>query len=127
MFAFRLSCSRKPVHRDYSTQLQEAFREGHIDAFREIDGVPALHIRYDNLTAAVKPHALRVQPTTRRERPLGAVPLPLRVRHVLLPAGIDSAHEKRGAEGEAGRIRRAWLSPMPKVESLAELNAMVRR
>lgn len=41
--------------------------------------------------------------------------------------GIDGAHEKGGVEGEVGRFRRTWLSPMPEVESLAELNGMIRR
>ena len=54
MFTFRLSHSGKAIHRVYSTQSQEAFLEGHIDAFDEIGGVPALHIKYDNLTAAVR-------------------------------------------------------------------------
>ena len=53
MFAFRLSHSGKAVHRVYPTQAQEAFLEGHIDAFVTIGGVPSRHIRYDNLTAAV--------------------------------------------------------------------------
>jgi len=54
MFAFRLSHSGKAVHRVYPTQGQEAFLEGHIDAFTTIGGIPTRHIRYDNLTAAVK-------------------------------------------------------------------------
>lgn len=54
MFAFRLSHSGKAVHRVYPTQGQEAFLEGHIDAFATIGGIPTRHIRYDNLTAAVK-------------------------------------------------------------------------
>jgi len=49
MFAFRLSNSGKAVHRIYSTQGQEAFLEGHIDAFETIGGIPAKHIKYDNL------------------------------------------------------------------------------
>lgn len=38
----------------YPTQGQEAFLEGHLEAFATIGGVPTGHIRYDNLTAAVK-------------------------------------------------------------------------
>jgi hypothetical protein len=38
------------------------------------------------------------------------------------PAG---AHEKGGVEGDLGRFRRRWLVPVPKVASLAELNAML--
>ena len=53
MFAFRLSHSGKAIHRIYPTQAQEAFLEGHIDAFEDIGGIPTRHIRYDNLTDAV--------------------------------------------------------------------------
>ena len=37
--------------------------------------------------------------------------------------GIEGAHEKGGVEGEGGRFRRNHLVPVPKVASLAELNA----
>lgn len=53
LFVFRLSASGKAVHRVYPTQAHEAFLEGHIAAFETIRGVPALHIKYDNLTPAV--------------------------------------------------------------------------
>lgn len=53
MFVFRLSHSGKSVHRVYPTCGQEAFLEGHIEAFNALGGVPARHIRYDNLTSAV--------------------------------------------------------------------------
>ena len=37
--------------------------------------------------------------------------------------GTEGAHEKGGIEGEIGRFRRRWFVPVPKVASLAELNA----
>ena len=37
----------------FATQAQEAFLEGHVAAFGACGGVPARHIRYDNLTPAV--------------------------------------------------------------------------
>ena len=39
--------------------------------------------------------------------------------------GIVGAHEKGGVEGEVGRFRRNRLSPMPVVDSLAELNEKI--
>jgi hypothetical protein len=54
MFAFCLSMSGKSVHRVYPTCAQEAFLEGHIEAFNALGGVPTKHIRYDNLTSAVR-------------------------------------------------------------------------
>lgn len=53
MFVYRLSHSGKAVHRGYPTQAQEAFLEGHIEAFTVLGGIPTRHIRYDNLTSAV--------------------------------------------------------------------------
>jgi hypothetical protein len=41
--------------------------------------------------------------------------------------GRDGAHEKGGVEGEGGRFRRTHLVPMPKVTTLAELNAQLER
>lgn len=40
--------------------------------------------------------------------------------------GIDGAHEKGGVEGDVGRFRRTWLSPMPVTDSLDELNDRLR-
>jgi hypothetical protein len=39
--------------------------------------------------------------------------------------GIGGAHEKGGVEGQIGWFRRNHLVPVPNVDSLAELNAMV--
>ncbi len=47
MFVFWLSHSVEAIHRVYPTQGQEAFLEGHIEAFDAIGGVPTRHIRYD--------------------------------------------------------------------------------
>ena len=53
LFTLRLSCSGKAVHRVLASQGQEAFLEGHVAAFEVLGGVPARHIRYDNLRSAV--------------------------------------------------------------------------
>ncbi|UAJ81787.1 IS21 family transposase (plasmid) [Leifsonia sp. ZF2019] len=127
MFTFRLSHSGKAVHRVYSTQSQEAFLEGHIDAFEEIGGVPTLHIKYDNLTAAVK----TVIYGTDRRRVENDRWVLFRSHYGFDPfyclPGVEGAHEKGGVEGEVGRFRRTWLSPMPEVDTLAELNEQIRR
>jgi hypothetical protein len=127
MFTFRLSHSGKAIHRVYSTQPQEAFLEGHIDAFVEIGGVPSLHIKYDNLTSAVTA-VLHGRDRARVENDRWV----LFRSHYGFDAfycqpGIDGAHEKGGVEGEVGGFRRTWLSPMSEVDSLAELNAKIRR
>ena len=45
LFTLRLSFSGKAVHRAYAA--------GHEPAFEVLGGTPVLHIRYDNLKAAV--------------------------------------------------------------------------
>jgi len=53
MFVLWLAHSGKAIHRVYPTQAQEAFLEGHVEAFEAIGGVPTRHIKYDNLTSVV--------------------------------------------------------------------------
>ncbi len=126
MFVYRLSHSGKSVHRVYPTQAQEAFLEGHIDAFTALGGVPTRHIRYDNLTAAVT-SVVFGQGRQRVENDRWV----LFRSHYGFDAfycqpGITGAHEKGGVEGEVGRFRRNRLSPMPVVASLDELNDRIR-
>lgn len=54
MFTLRLSHSGRAIHRVFASQSQQAFMQGHIDAFRALGGIPTRHIRYDNLKPAVK-------------------------------------------------------------------------
>jgi transposase len=121
MFAFRLSCSGKACHRVYASQAQEAFLEGHVAAFEACGGVPARHVRYDNLTPAV------AKVLTGRNRSETGRWLSFRAHYgfeafYCIP-GAEGAHEKGGVEGEIGRFRRRWMVPVPRVSSLAELNA----
>jgi transposase len=120
LFTFRLSYSGKAVHRVYATQGQEAFFEAHCEAFSVLGGVPWQHVRYDNL----KPAVHRV--CFGRNRLESARWVLLR-SHFGFDAfycepGVGGAHEKGGVEGEGGRFRRQHLTPVPKVDSLAELN-----
>jgi transposase len=124
IFAFRLSYSGKTVHRVYPTQGQEAFLEGHLEAFATIGGVPTGHVRYDNLTAAVKQVLGTSRDRVENDRWVLFRP------HCGFDAfycqpGIKGAHEKGGIEGEIGRFRRNRLTPVPAVDSLAELNASI--
>jgi transposase len=121
MFAFRLSCSGKGVHRVYASQAQEAFLEGHVTAFEVTGGVPWRQIRYDNLSPAVaKVLAGRNRTETSRW-------LAFRAHYgfeaFYCQPGTEGAHEKGGIEGEIGRFRRRWFVPVPRAASLAELNA----
>ncbi len=123
LFGFRLSCSGKGCHRVYASQAQEAFLEGHVTAFEATGGVPWRHIRYDNLSAAVA-KVLRGRSRTETARWL-AFRSWYGFDAFYCEPGPAGAHEKGGVEGDLGRFRRRWLVPVPKVASLAELNAML--
>ena len=123
LFTMRLSFSGKAVHRAYATQGQEAFLEGHQAAFEIFGGTPMFHIRYDNLKAAVS----RV--LFGRTRTESARWVAFRSHHgfeaFYCHPGVEGAHEKGGVEGEGGRFRRNHLVPVPKVETMAELNELL--
>jgi hypothetical protein len=123
LFGFRLSCSGKGCHRVYASCAQEAFLEGHVTAFEVTGGVPWRHIRYDNLAPAVA-KVLRGRNRAETTRWL-AFRSWYGFEAFYCEPGPDGAHEKGGVEGDLGRFRRRWLVPVPKVASLAELNAML--
>ena len=90
-------------------------------AFEVTGGVPWRHIRYDNLSPAV------AKVLTGRNRTETARWSAFRSWYGVEPfyceRGLSGAHEKGGVEGEIGRYRRRWMVPVPRVASLAELNA----
>jgi len=122
LFTLRLSYSGKAVHRAFPTFGQEAFLEGHAHAFAVLGGVPG-RIRYDNLKSAVSRVLFgRTRVETTRWVAFRS--------HYGFDAfycqpGPGGAHEKGGVEGEVGRFRRNHLVPVPRVESLAELNTRI--
>lgn len=126
LFVFRLSFSGRGWHRVFPGGSQEAFLEGHLGAFVEL-GVPTVHIRYDNLKAAVKKviyqgHRSRIESLrwTEFRSHIGFDAF------YCLP-GKGGAHEKGGVEMQVGYFRRNYLVPVPVVDSLEELNARLAR
>jgi hypothetical protein len=121
LFAYRLSFSGKAIHRVFACCAQEAFFEGHVTAFDVTGGVPWRHVRYDNLSPAVS------KVLTGRNRTETARWSAFRSWYgfeaFYCGPGLAGAHEKGGVEGEIGRYRRRWMVPVPRVASLAELNA----
>ena len=123
MFVLRLSHSGRAVHVCFAGEGQEAFLEGHTVALDRLGGVPR-RIRYDNLSSAVT-RVLRGRARVESDRFVA-----LRSHYgpgsFFCEPGIAGAHEKGGVEGEVGRFRRRHLVPVPRVESLAELNALLK-
>jgi transposase len=124
LFVMRLSASAKAFRRAYLHEAQEVFFDGHERAFEAFGGVP-LRVRYDNLTAAV------VKVLKGRDRIENERFVMMRSHHgfdsFFCQPGVEGAHEKGGVEGEIGRFRRRAFVPVPRVESMDELNAMLER
>jgi transposase len=123
LFVLRLSHSGRGFAVAFAHQAQEAFFEGHVLAFEHLGGVPAGRIRYDNL----KPAVTRI--LVGRDRVENERFIALRSHYgfdsFFCEPGEQGAHEKGGVEGEVGRFRRTHLVPVPRVGSLAELNAVI--
>ena len=126
MFVLWLSHSGKAIHRVYPTQAQEAFLQGHIEAFDAIGGIPTKHIKYDNLTSAVTA-VIHGPGRARNENDRWVL---FRSHYgfdaFYCQSGIEGAHEKGGVEGAVGWFRRNHLVPMPEVDSLDELNEQIK-
>jgi transposase len=120
VFELRLSHSGVAIHVAFGSEGQEAFLEGHVIAFARLGGIPA-RIRYDNARALVA-RVLRGRDRAESERFIA-----LRSHYgfdsFFCQPGERGAHEKGGIEGEVGRSRRRHFVPLPRVGSLAELNA----
>jgi transposase len=123
LFTLRCSYSGKAVHRAFESQCQESFLEGHVHAFEQLGGVPVTHIRYDNLKSAV------TRVLFGRTRIESSKWITFRSHYgfdvFYCRPGKEGAHEKGGVEVEGGRFRRNHLVPMPRVDSIAELNALL--
>jgi transposase len=123
LFTMRLSFSGRAAHRASVSQGQEAFLESHVYAFDRLGGVPLDKIRYDNL----KPAVSRV--LFGRNRVESDRWVTFRSHYgfdsFYCRPGHEGSHEKGGVEGEGGRFRRNHCVPMPVVDSIEELNALL--
>ena len=123
LFTMRLSFSGRAAHRASLSQGQEAFLEGHVYAFDRLGGVPIEKIRYDNLNSAV------TRVLFGRTRIENQRWITFRSHYGFeswyCRPGHEGSHEKGGVEGEGGRFRRNHCVPMPVVDSIEELNALL--
>jgi len=122
LFAMRLSASGKAFRRAYLNEAQEVFLDGHVRAFEHFGGIPE-RIRYDNLKAAVV-RVLKGRDRVESDR-FTALRSHYGFESFFCRPGIVGAHEKGGVEGEIGRFRRRALVPVPRVESMDELNELL--
>src|SRR2546422_4705959 len=119
-FAMRSMAGGGAFHRAYYHATQQAFLEAHELAFQFFGGV-FRRLRYDNLKSAVK-KILRGDQREETERLIAFRSHWGFQTEVCNPA---RGNEKGGVEGEVGYFRRNHLVPVPRVESLEELNKLL--
>jgi transposase len=122
MFVMRLNYSKARFVMAFPFQKQEAFFEGHIQAFHFFAGVPR-RITYDNLKTAV----FRILEGHHRQeqRAFSAFRSHyLFESHYCTPA---QGHEKGGVESDVGYAQRNFFAPIPNAKDFAELNAMLHQ
>jgi transposase len=118
----RLNYSRIRFVMAFPFQKQEAFFEGHIQAFHFFGGVPK-RITYDNLkTAVYRILAGRKRQEQRTFKEFRSYYL--FESHFCTPG---QAHEKGGVENDIGYVQRNFFSPIPEVGSFEELNAFLHQ
>lgn len=122
LFLMRLSASGRGFCRGYLNETQDVFLDGHVRAFDHFGGVPGT-VSYDNLKAAVT-KVLKGRDRIESDR-FVALRSHYGFESWFCQPGEDGAHEKGGVEGEVGRFRRNHLVPVPRVESMEELNELI--
>jgi transposase len=121
-FCMRSRYSGKHFVRCYPCERQQALFDGHILAFSYFGGVFPVLI-YDNLTTAVQ-KVLRG-----KNRILQEAYTKFHAYYNFTPRFCNpgQGHEKGGVEGLVGYARRNYMVPIPKAESLSELNGRLLR
>lgn len=117
-----LSYSRRMFVRAYPSMKQECFFEGQAKAFEFFGGVPK-RMTYDNLKSAVH-KVLSGKNRVEQESFLKFRGYYLYESHYCAPG---AGHEKGIVEAGVGYVQRKYLSPLPEVESYAELNDYLYR
>ena len=106
----------------FPIQKQEAFLEGHIQAFHYFGGVPR-RITYDNLKTAV----FRILKGHNRQEQEAFVAFRSYYLFDSHYCNVRQAHEKGGVESDVGYACRNFMAPMPRVASFAALNDHLRQ
>jgi transposase len=123
VIAVRSEFSAAALHTAYPNQTQTALLDG-IERGLHFQGGVFQVMRFDNLRQAVA-RVIRGGRRVEQDRFVAFR------SHYLFEAsftspGIEGAHEKGGVEGEVGRFRRRWLTPVPQVSSWEEANAYLQ-
>lgn len=123
LFVMRACYSGAAFVMAFERETQQAFLEGHVAALEWFAGVFDL-IRYDNLKAAVA-QVMKGRRRVESDR-FVALRSHYRFESSFCLSGKQGAHEKGGVEGDGvGRFRRRHLVPVPRVDSIIELNEIL--
>jgi len=123
VISVRSEFSAAALHVAYPSQTQAALLDGIERGLHFVGGVFQI-MRFDNLRQAVA-RVIRGQRRVEQDR-FTAFRSHYLFESSFTSPGIEGAHEKGGVEGEVGRFRRRWLTPVPKVASWEEANAYLR-
>ncbi len=117
LFIMRLNYSRSRFAMVFPFQKQEAFLEGHIQAFHFFGGVPR-HITYDNLKTAV----FRLLEGRNRQEQAAFIAFRSYYLFKSRYCTPGQGHEKGGVENDVGYVRRNFLVPIPEADTYEALN-----
>jgi transposase len=106
----------------YPAETTEAFLDGHVSAFAFFGGVPQ-SVLYDNTKLAVA----RILPDGTRERTRAFTRLISHYAYKDRFGRPGKGNDKGKVEALVKHARRAFLTPVPRVPSLAALNAELER
>jgi hypothetical protein len=124
VIAVRSEFSALALHVAYPAQTQTALLDGICHGLHFAGGVFEV-MRFDNLRQAVA-RVIRGQRRVEQDRFVAFRSHYLFESSFTTP-GIEGAHEKGGVEGEVGRFRRRWLTPVPRVASWEQANTYLRQ
>jgi len=122
IFVMRLNYSRVRFVMAFPFQKQEAFFEGHVQAFHFFGAVPR-RISYDNLKVAV----YRILEGRKRQEQEHFITFRSYYLFESFFCTPGKGNEKGGVESDVGFSRRNFLVPIPRVDSFEELNAHLRQ
>ena len=119
LFCYRPCYSADIFVKAFYRQNQESFLEGHTDAFTHFNGVPG-KIIFDNARVAVKEgFGLYAKPQAAYQALSAHYALDMHFTN------INSGNEKSLVENLVGWSRRNILVPVPRVETIEELNQIL--
>lgn len=120
LFCYRLCYSADIFVQAFYRQNQESFLEGHIEAFTHTLGTPQ-RVIFDNAKVAVKEgFGLYAKPQAAYQA------LSAHYAFQMHFCNINSGNEKGLVENLVGWVRRNVLVPVPRVDSIEELNQILK-